>query len=73
MTAFQNALLDLSVKLVRNLDRHAERYIRAYCARYGIGPEDFDQYELVSEIRYPPPDANWQVGIEHVTYMRRRQ
>ena len=72
MTALQNALTEFSVGLVRNLDRHAERYIRAYCARYDIGVEDFDQYELVSEIRYPPPGANWQVGIEHVTYMRRR-
>ncbi len=29
------------------LARHRERYVTAFCARYGVTVDDFDQWELV--------------------------
>lgn len=63
---FRAAAFESAQRLYRSLTRHRERYLRAYCAQYGISPDQLDQYELVTATKWGDD------GLEVSHWMRRR-
>lgn len=45
---FDESVRRLAEKRIETVMRHRERYITAYCARFGISVDDFDKYEVVT-------------------------
>ena len=66
MTAFGDSISASSARIIRNLMRHRERYLKAWIALTGLSP---DECELVEEVYPMGPDFT----IRTVVTVRRRR
>lgn len=64
---FDESISRLIEKRVARLMKHRERYVSAYCARFGIPIDEFGDYELVTR-------EEWRgMTRETSVFMRKRR